>query len=139
MERFHEALAAANQAIQLSTNIAQPYLAKANAFLGLERDEDAIEAFRMASQMDAQNPEILLEWSDVLSTNLGRGPEALQLVRRAHELDPGRAKIYPRWVKLELSYGNSSAAATALNSWRQLEPQSPEIAPFEAQLKERRP
>lgn len=139
LQRFQDALDAANRAIALNTNVAQPFLARANAYLGMEKDQDAVESFLLAARADPTNPEILLELSDVLHQNLQRGPEALTYVRKARALDPTRPAIYPRLAMLELSFGTSSAAADAIQTLRRLNARAPELPELERALKSRAP
>lgn len=109
-ERFSDALASANRALALSTNVAQPYLARANALLGMERDQDAVFTFLEAARIDPRNAQILLELVDVLWRNLSRGPEALGYARKAFELNPSLPEVHARLIPLETQFGDPTAA-----------------------------
>lgn len=139
LTHFKEALDAANHAIALNTNVAQPFLARANACLGMEQDQDAVDSFLLAARADPSNPEILLELADVLHHNLRRGPEALTLVHQARALNPTFPAIYPRLAQLELAFGSPDGARAAVETLRRLQPRSPDLPALERALTNRAP
>jgi len=130
-ERFSDALASANRALTLSTNTVQPYLARANALLGMERDQDAVFTFLEAARIDPRNEQILLELVDVLWRNLSRGPEALAYARKALELNPASPEVHSRLVPLETQFGDPTAAQRSREWLNRLVPGSrPRRAPI---------
>src|SRR5439155_6632728 len=70
-----ESLSYAERAIQLGPNLAQSYLAKANALLAAQHDSEALSALGAAFRCDPRNAEIQIEMGDVCLLNLKRSEE----------------------------------------------------------------
>jgi len=129
------ALATAERAIALAPNIAQCHVAKANALLALEHDEEAIAALETARRIDPQNAEIPMQIADILWRNLNRPLEAKQHYEAARKLDPIFAPIYVRLADLNLQLGNASEARQAIAKLRRVAPNLPELSLLEERLR----
>jgi len=97
-----KALTYATRAIELGTNVAQAYLARANAFLAAERTTKRSPHLEAAFRCDPQNAQIQMTMGDVCVQNLdstSRGPQTLS---HAVELDPAFVSAYVRIAELEV-------------------------------------
>jgi tetratricopeptide (TPR) repeat protein len=128
------ALATAERAIGLAPNVTQGHIAKANALLGMERDDEALKALAAAAQLDPQNAEIPMEMGDILWRNLSRPADARERYHLARQLNPGLAPVYVRLADLSLQSGEIEEAQAAITSLRRIAPQLPELAVLERKL-----
>lgn len=129
------ALATAERAISLAPKITQGYVAKANALLALERDEDAVKTLEVAAQLDPQNAELPTEMGDILWRNLNRVKEAQERYETACKLDPVLAPAFVRLADLSLQLGEIDRARTSIARLRRLSPKLPELALLEQRLR----
>jgi len=130
-----EALRYAARAIELGPNLAQSYLAKANALLAAEHDVEALSALESAYRCDPQNAEIQLEMGNVCLWNLQRAGEATEHYRKAIELNPALTPAYVRLADLCLRLGQAREAAAAIEILRKLSPKAPELVELEVALR----
>ncbi len=133
------ALATAERVITLAPNIAQGYVSQANAFLGLERDNDAVEALGKAARLDPQNPELPLQIGDILWRNLDRLSEAGDSYEKARQLDPVSPAVYVRLADLHIKRGEIGAAQICLDKLQRLAPKLPAAAILQDRLRARKP
>ena len=130
-----EALRYAARAIELGPNLAQSYLAKANALLAAEHDVEALSDLESAFRCDPQNAEIQLEMGNVCLWNLQRAGEATEHYRKAIELNPALTPAYVRLANLCLRLGQAREAAEAIGTLRKLSPKAPELVELEVALR----
>jgi tetratricopeptide (TPR) repeat protein len=135
LDQNDAALATAERAITLAPNIAQGYVAKANALLATERDNDALAALESAARLDPQNAEIPMEIGDVLWRNLNRPMEAKERYEMARKLDPVLLPVYVRLADLYLQLKEINPARTCLDKARRLSPNLPDLAVLDQQLR----
>lgn len=126
--RHTEALANADAAVQIAPDLAQAHLARANAFLGQNRDREAVTALESAHRADPGNAELLVELGTIIWRNLDRPAEALAHLEAAQKLDPALASVYSRITALYLQLGRTSEAIETLEIWKLVRPQDPELA-----------
>lgn len=129
------ALAAAERALALAPNLAQGHIARANALLGMERDEDALRALESAARLDPQNAEIAMEMGDILWRNLDRKADAKQRYEVAVRLNPALVPAYARLADLALESESWEEARAAIARLRRLAPNMPDVAILEARLR----
>ncbi|MBI3417525.1 MAG: tetratricopeptide repeat protein [Verrucomicrobia bacterium] len=135
LKLLDEALAHAQRAAELAPNTPQPFVAKANALLALEKDEEALAALESASTADPKNSEVHREIGDICWRNLNRTNDALRHYEQAASLAPASAAIQVRLVDLYLELARAKEAATALNTLHKLVPNEPKLARFDERLK----
>ena len=133
---FSEALAHAERAAELAPNAPQPLVAKANALLGMEKDEEALAALEAASKADPKNAEIHSEIGDVCWRNLSRTNDALRHYEAAASLAPASAAVLVRLADIYLELARAKDAASALNTLHKLVPNEPDLVSFDARLKQ---
>jgi tetratricopeptide (TPR) repeat protein len=131
-----ESLKYADRAIELGPNLAQSYLAKANALLASEHDVEAYSALESAARCDPQNAQIQVEMGDVSSLNLQRTEEAIGHYKKATELNPALLSAYARLAELCIHTRQFNDAADALKIMRLLSPKAPELAALELELRQ---
>lgn len=129
-----QALATAERAIALAPKLAQPHIAKANALLGLERDQEALAALEAARAADPQNSEIHLEIGDVLWRNLNRPREAKPQYEAARQLDAVSVRAHMRLAELHAQLGETGEAKKVLGRLRRIAPNHPALDAFERKL-----
>jgi tetratricopeptide (TPR) repeat protein len=110
------ALAELDRAEQGLPNSAEVLNARANAFVELDRLEEAVEDFRRAFELSPQDADLAADVAWVLWT-LRRYPEALEAANRAIELAPDAEwsylfKVFTYWS----GYGDLAAARATLAS-----------------------
>jgi serine/threonine protein kinase/tetratricopeptide (TPR) repeat protein len=110
------ALAELDRAEQGLPNSAEVLNARGNAFVELDRLEEAVEDFRRAFELSPQDADLAADVAWVLWT-LRRYPEALEAANRAIELAPDAEwsylfKVFTYWS----GYGDLAAARATLES-----------------------
>lgn len=121
------ALAHAERAIALSSNTALPYIARANALVGMERDDEALAALETAASIDPQNPDILTEMGDVRLLNLHQPAAAIEIYRRALALDPTLTQVWVRLADVLLHEKQTNEAQAAIQKLQALAPNEPAL------------
>jgi tetratricopeptide (TPR) repeat protein len=129
--QYDAALAAAGRALALAPKTAQAHLAKANAFLGMERDKDALAELEAAFADDPKNAEIQMEMGDVCWRNLRAPDEAFKHYVAATNLDLALAPVYVRLGDFYLTRGNSNAVQSVIQKLRRVAPDIPELPVLE--------
>ena len=117
-QAMKQGLAAAEEALTLAPQTTQAYLAKANALLALERDQDVVAALQQAARTDPKNGEIQLELGDIYWRNLQDPDAAFERYRAATNLNPALAGAHVRLADYHLRRGDTNAAAPVLRSLR---------------------
>ncbi|MHB8522930.1 MAG: tetratricopeptide repeat protein [Limisphaerales bacterium] len=131
----NDALAYASRAIELSPNNAAPYVAKANALLGMERDTEAVAALEAALRCDPKSAHLHNQIGDVFLRNLDRPADALEHYRQASNLDPTTAAAFVRLTDVYLRLNQPGEARQALDTARALAPREPVIGVLDARLR----
>lgn len=132
---FDEALAHAQRAAEIAPNTPQPLMAKANALLAMEKDEEALAALDAAANADPKNAEIQIELGDICWRNLARTNEALRHYEQAAQLSPASEAVQIRLADLYLELARPKEAATALNTLHKLAPNDPDLVSFDERFK----
>lgn len=130
------ALSNANRAISVGSTQPEPYLAKANALLNLNRDPEAVTALEMAHRCDSNNAQILLDLGDVRLRNLGQVTEALADYRKAAAADPLFVPAHLRVAEISMQLGDRASAMASLEAARKLAPKDLSIARVLERLKQ---
>lgn len=137
--RLGEALGAAEKAITLAPNLAQPYLAKANVLLALEKDVEALGVLEKAASVDPKNAELAVEMGDILWHNLRRPEEARKRYETACQLGPVSFSAHARLFEILVQFGEIRPAWTVLEKLRRINAKACEAADFERQLRNVKP
>ncbi len=124
----------ANKAIEVNPKHAYPHLAKADVFLALDRDADALAELETAFDYDPQNAQLQVEIGDVCLRNLNRAAEALEHYRRATELNPILVPALLRLADLHLRLGQTNEAQSAFMAARRIAPEESSLRDLERQL-----
>jgi tetratricopeptide (TPR) repeat protein len=135
LDQNEAALTTAENAIALAPNIAQAHVAKANALLALERDDDALKALEAAARLDPQNAEIPMEMGDILWRNLHRPLEAKLRYEAARQLDPVLLPLYVRLADLHLQLGELNEGRACIDRLRRLSRNLPDLVILEQRLR----
>ncbi len=130
-----EALAAADRAIALAPTIPQPYLAKANALLGLEQDELALKSLEAASRADPNNAEVFAQMGDIEWRNLNRPGDARKRYENALKLDASCIPALVHFADMLLQGGDVKTAEPLIARLRRLEPDSPDLPLLDERLR----
>ena len=133
--RTNEALRYAERAIELGPNVAQTHLAKANALLTMEHDEQALAALEVALRCDPQNGEIQMEMGDVCLKNLNRSEPALEHYKQAARLNPALASVQVRLAQLYVERGDAGEAGAAVEHLRRISPANPALGILDERLR----
>jgi len=113
----HRAMAAADKAVELAPDEAEPYGTRGYMRVRRTWDWHGAEAdFKKALALDAGNSDIQAQYAWLLNA-LGRLPEAVAAARKATELDPLSATA---WVSLSLQLIESQQFAEAHEALRRL-------------------
>jgi len=139
LREFEEALIYASRAVELETNSALAYLAKANVFLAMERDEPALSALESAFRCDPRNAQIQMTMGDVCLQNLDRPNEAMEHYRMAVKLDPALLSGFIRIAQLNIERGQAEDARKTIEIVRKLSPANPALALLEEHLSKLEP
>lgn len=137
--QMDEALAWADQAVARAPNSTQVHLARANAFLGQERNDDALEALEAAARCDPRNPQIQIEIGDLLLRNLDRPEDAFVRYQQAGRLDPSLAGVRMRLARMHIERLEFDDARLEIDRLRKLDPAHPGLPLLEEQLHARSP
>jgi tetratricopeptide (TPR) repeat protein len=137
LDRYDEALGYADNSIALAPDTANPYVAKANVLLAMERDLDALQALQSALRCDPRNAEIQLEIGDVCWRNLQRPAQAMENYQAARRSNPALMPVYVRLADLHLQLNQPGEARAALETLRKLPHDARELAALENRLRER--
>lgn len=137
LDRYDEALGYADKSIALAPDTANPYVAKANVLLAMERDLDALQALQSALRCDPRNAEIQLEIGDVCWRNLQRPAQAMENYQAARRSNPALMPVYVRLADLHLQLNQPGEARAALETLRKLPHDARELAALENRLRER--
>ncbi|MSU61931.1 MAG: tetratricopeptide repeat protein [Pedosphaera sp.] len=122
-----EALATAERAIALAPAIPQPYLAKANALLGMDQDELALKSLEAASKADPKNAEVFAQMGDIEWRNLNRPEDARKRYENALKLDASCIPALVHFADMLLQAGDVKTAEPLVARLRRLEPDSPDL------------
>jgi tetratricopeptide (TPR) repeat protein len=132
--KTNEALAAADQALELATNNASAYLARANALLAMERDREALESLETVARLDPQDAGVRVQIGDVLLLNLGQTNAALRSYQKASDVDPTLAAAQVRLAQLHIEAGRTNEARQAVARLKRIAPEDRSIEILESRL-----
>lgn len=106
-------------------NDAEGWVLLARSYFQIGRTSDALQAYRKATTLQADNPDLWVEYANTLATANGRdlSGEPQQLVERALALDPNNLNALAFAGLAALQRGDR---AGAVRHWRKLEAQLPD-------------
>lgn len=116
-------------------NDAEGWVLLARSYFQVGRTSDALEAYRKATTLQADNPDLWVEYANTLATTSNRqlSGEPEQLVQRALQLDPNNLNALAFAGLAALQRGEREAAVA---HWRRLEAQLPEDSDDRARIGE---
>ncbi len=129
-----EAMIHADRAVALGTDLAGPYLVKADVFFALGRTNEGLLARQEALKRDPQNPLIAVDVGDALLHLLGNPQEAEKFYAQAVALNSALPLGYLRVADAAIQLHQFDRARNAIAQARKLDPQAPELAHLEARL-----
>jgi tetratricopeptide (TPR) repeat protein len=132
--QMEQAMAWADQAVAQAPNTTQAHLARANAFLGQNRDEDALDALLAAARCDPRDADIQIEIGDLLLRNLDRPNQAFTHYQQASQLNPTLASARLRLARLHIERLEFDNARRQLDRLRTLDPAHPGLPILEEQI-----
>ena len=132
---YDGAISYACRAIELATNNAQGYVAKANALLASEQDNDALAALESAFRCDPKNADIQMMMGDVCLKNLNLTKEAIDHYESAAKLEPVLVSAYVRIAQLHIERSEPGQSREAIRMIRKLAPTSPALKLLEERLR----
>lgn len=130
-----QAIAALSARLARDGNDAEGWVLLARSYFQLGRAQDALAAYRKATSLQADNPDLWVEYANTLATTNNRdlSGEPQQLVARALALDPNNLNALAFAGLAALQQGDREAA---VRHWRQLEAQLPEASDDRARIGE---
>jgi tetratricopeptide (TPR) repeat protein len=137
--RADDALDWADRAVALAPKATRPHIARANALLGLRRDEEALDALLDASRCDPRDAEIHIEIGDLLLRNLERPDEAFTHYQQASRLNPTHVGARLRLARMHIERFEFDDARRELDRIRTLDPAHPGLPILEEQIYARSP
>ena len=132
--RTNEALAQAQHAVTLATNLPQPYIALAHLYLAQQKDRQALHALLQAAQRAPHSPQIWDDIGNLRLWNLHDPSGAIEAFRRAIQADD---LFLPAYIHLAQAYvraGQTNQAIHVLRQARQFVPDNPRLQALEQQL-----
>lgn len=129
------AITALSQRLARDGSDAEGWVLLARSYFQVGRTSDALEAYRKATTLQADNPDLWVEYANTLATASGRqlAGEPEQLVQRALQLDPDNLNALAFAGLAALQRGEREAAVV---HWRRLEAQLPEDSDDRARIGE---
>lgn len=119
-----QAIAALSARLARDGNDAEGWVLLARSYFQIGRTQDALAAYRKATALQADNPDLWVEYANTLATTNNRdlSGEPQRLVARALELDPNNLNALAFAGLAALQQGEREAA---VQYWRRLEAQLP--------------
>ncbi|HMN22083.1 MAG TPA: c-type cytochrome biogenesis protein CcmI [Ottowia sp.] len=130
-----DAIAALSERLARDGGDAEGWVLLARSYFQLGRTQDALGAYRKATALQADNPDLWVEYANTLATTQNRdlSGEPQQLVERALRLDPNNLNALAFAGLAALQRGERE---TAVQHWRRLEAQLPEDSEDRARIGE---
>lgn len=130
-----EAITALSERLARDGGDAEGWVLLARSYFQLGRTQDALNAYRKATALQADNPDLWVEYANTLATTHNRdlSGEPAQLVERALQLDPNNLNALAFAGLAALQRGERD---TAVQHWRRLEAQLPEDSEDRARIGE---
>ena len=136
MKEFEKALATIDRAVALAPQVAQVHLTRGHILLPLDRTEEGIEALERASELDAENLSIHGELGELYLRHR-RYPEAKEHFRAIVDGDPANFGAFVRLCHVCIRLGDLEEAEEILAELYELDPNHPDIAKLQGELRAR--
>src|SRR5262245_8721944 len=125
-QQFAQAIVVLDDLIRLDSTTASSYANLGIAYVGLDRAEDAVNAFTRAVELAPENPSFHHNLGNALA-GVARLDEAMAEYRRSLALAPGNAAVHQALGMVLVARGKPEEAVAELRRAASLEPDNPEI------------
>ena len=125
-QQFAQAVAVLQDLIRLDARNPSNYANLGIAYVGLDRSEDAVNAFARAAELAPENPSFHHNLGNALA-GVARLDEATAEYRRSLALAPGNAAVHQALGMVLVAMGKREEAVAELRRAASLQPDNPEI------------